>query len=74
MKTEKRIAKEGESIVITNAVEHYGELMGYQNGDVIKAEEVWERVVPGAVSTKEMPLPIYPEEYEVIIEEDEPNA
>lgn len=68
MKTEKRIAKEGESILITNAQEPDGERLGFKNGDVIVAEEVWEAVVPGAVTTKEFILPIYPEEYEVVVE------
>lgn len=73
MKTEKRHAKVGERILIVNTSPHES-FDDYKEGDVLTVighyfhgEGKVEVDVPGAAA-------VWPHEYEVIIEEDEPNA
>lgn len=68
MKTEKRHAKEGESIIITDAWSYSSK---YKNGDRFDVEHTMEN---GFTKAKGVPVVIVPYEYEVITEEDEPNA
>lgn len=69
MKTEKRRAKFGEQILITDDKHSYGE---YKAGDVMKVNGFRGDPDKGRVYTSEFPdvAAIHPVEYEVIIEED----
>lgn len=67
MKTEKRQAEPGERIVFTNARSPKDE---YENGDI---RPVWARAAKEDfhILVDWVTHPVYMDEYEVIIEEDE---
>lgn len=65
-KTEKRAAKVGERILITNAKVSKG---SYDNGDVLTVRrETGLRGIEGAVLAEDVTIGIFHEEYEVIVE------
>lgn len=79
MKTEKRYAKVGEQIVITRAFATAGR---YKDGDVFRVIQtegprpsmIGATLREGDVMVDGHSIFIDPQEYEVITEEDEPNA
>lgn len=72
MKTEKRKAKVGERILITNAHMSIGK---YKNGDILTVEKSFQTSgVLGYVFAKGIDVSILDSEYEVIIDENETEA
>lgn len=66
LKTEKRHAKTGESILITNAKSQYNE---YRNGNILTVIYA-DPNCNGIVSVEESGELVYPFEYEVVVEEE----